>query len=139
MLPRALRFMLFGFEIRRWRLCATPALILPVAVREKRFLAPLLVFILGIFILSLQGFRQRTARHARLKPAVLGEARVISAGRRNSKGGRRLSRVDAAAPRGLPLVGAGTRRRWATYGKGVSSASVSSVSAALRSTCCRPL
>jgi hypothetical protein len=40
-------------------------LILPVAVREKRFLAPLLVFILGIFILSFQGFTGKAARHAR--------------------------------------------------------------------------
>src|SRR5471030_3175225 len=33
-----------------WRLPATPCLILPEAVKRKRFLAPLLVFILGIFI-----------------------------------------------------------------------------------------
>jgi hypothetical protein len=36
-----------------------------VAVREKRFLAPLLVFILGIFILSFPGFTGKAARHAR--------------------------------------------------------------------------
>src|SRR5579872_1141923 len=34
--------------IRRWRLPATPALILPVAVIRKRFLAPDLVFSFGI-------------------------------------------------------------------------------------------
>src|ERR1700759_3685236 len=33
-----------------WRFPATPCLILPAAVKRKRFLAPLLVFILGIFI-----------------------------------------------------------------------------------------
>src|SRR5471032_55114 len=33
-----------------WRLPATPCLILPEAVKRKRFLAPLLVFILGIFV-----------------------------------------------------------------------------------------
>ena len=33
---------------RRWRLPATPALILPVAVSLKRFLAPDLVFNFGI-------------------------------------------------------------------------------------------
>src|SRR5665213_1727397 len=32
------------------RLPATPCLILPEAVKRKRFLAPLLVFILGIFV-----------------------------------------------------------------------------------------
>src|ERR1700741_5328646 len=34
--------------IRRWRLPATPCLILPVAVSLKRFLTPLLVLSLGI-------------------------------------------------------------------------------------------
>src|SRR5476651_475461 len=33
-----------------WRLPATPCLILPEAVKRKRFLAPLLVFISGIFV-----------------------------------------------------------------------------------------
>src|SRR6185503_7904540 len=66
MLPRALRFMLFGLEIRRWRLCATPALILPVAVREKRFLAPLLVFIWHFLSFHFKDLAQRTTRHARL-------------------------------------------------------------------------
>src|ERR1051325_5158918 len=32
-----------------WRLPTTPCFTLPVAVKRKRFLAPLLVFILGIF------------------------------------------------------------------------------------------
>src|SRR5580658_6722862 len=50
--PRALRFIFLGLLIRRWRLWATFALILPVAVRLKRFFAPLLVFILGISVLS---------------------------------------------------------------------------------------
>src|SRR5687767_10290521 len=36
--------------ISRWRLPATPCLSLPVAVSLKRFLTPLLVFILGIFV-----------------------------------------------------------------------------------------
>src|SRR3954462_12784985 len=36
--------------ISRWRLPATPCLILPVAVSLKRFLTPLLVFSLGIFV-----------------------------------------------------------------------------------------
>src|SRR6478672_7376473 len=36
--------------IRRWRLPATPCLILPVAVSLKRFLTPLLVLSLGIFV-----------------------------------------------------------------------------------------
>src|SRR5947209_13887709 len=36
--------------ISRWRLPATACLILPVAVSLKRFLTPLLVFSLGIFV-----------------------------------------------------------------------------------------
>src|SRR5687768_11243002 len=36
--------------ISRWRLPATPCLTLPVAVSLKRFLTPLLVFNLGIFV-----------------------------------------------------------------------------------------
>src|SRR5207237_6131919 len=36
--------------ISRWRLPATPCLILPVAVSLKRFLTPLLVLSLGIFV-----------------------------------------------------------------------------------------
>src|SRR3954453_6433513 len=36
--------------ISRWRLPATPCLILPVAVSLKRFFTPLLVLSLGIFV-----------------------------------------------------------------------------------------
>src|SRR3954464_424392 len=36
--------------ISRWRLPATPCFNLPVAVSLKRFLTPLLVFSLGIFV-----------------------------------------------------------------------------------------
>src|SRR3954453_24210905 len=36
--------------ISRWRLPTTPCLILPVAVTLKRFLTPLLVLSLGIFV-----------------------------------------------------------------------------------------
>jgi hypothetical protein len=45
-------------------------LILPVAVREKRFLAPLLVFILGIFILSFQGFTRKGGEACPFRPAA---------------------------------------------------------------------
>jgi hypothetical protein len=55
--PRALRFIFCGLEMRRWRLWATFALINPVAVRLNRFFAPLFVFILGIF-------NFRSLRHA---------------------------------------------------------------------------
>src|ERR1700712_3362925 len=40
------------WESRRWRLPATPALIFPVAVSLKRFLAPDFVFSLGISLRS---------------------------------------------------------------------------------------
>src|SRR6185369_13931529 len=46
--PRFWRIYLALWLISRWRLPATPCLILPVAVSLKRFLTPLFVFILGI-------------------------------------------------------------------------------------------
>jgi hypothetical protein len=46
--PRFWRMYLELWLIRRWRLPATPAFSLPVAVILKRFLAPDLVFSLGI-------------------------------------------------------------------------------------------
>src|ERR1700730_16637239 len=46
--PRALRFICLGLLISRWRLWPWFILIFPVAVRPKRFLAPLLVLSLGI-------------------------------------------------------------------------------------------
>src|SRR5947208_13563280 len=48
--PRFWRIYLALWLIRRWRLPATPCLILPVAVSLKRFLTPLLVLSLGIFV-----------------------------------------------------------------------------------------
>src|SRR5215217_7116952 len=48
--PRFWRIYLALWLIRRWRLPATPILILPVAVSLKRFLTPLLVLSLGIFV-----------------------------------------------------------------------------------------
>src|SRR5690606_4797871 len=48
--PRFWRIYLALWRISRWRLPATPCLILPVAVILKRFFTPLLVFILGIFV-----------------------------------------------------------------------------------------
>src|SRR6185436_18188502 len=47
--PRAVRTILCGRLLMPWRLRAGPILILPEAVTRKRFLALLLVFILGIF------------------------------------------------------------------------------------------
>src|SRR5580692_9349476 len=48
LVPRFCRMYLALWLIKRWRLPATPALILPVAVILKRFLAPDLVFSFGI-------------------------------------------------------------------------------------------
>src|SRR5438874_8467794 len=48
--PRFWRIYLALWLISRWRLPATPCLILPVAVSLKRFLTPLLVLSLGIFV-----------------------------------------------------------------------------------------
>ena len=44
------RFRLFVFLVRMWRACECPRLILPVAVRRKRFCAPLCVFSFGILL-----------------------------------------------------------------------------------------
>src|SRR6478752_3351050 len=66
--PRFWRIYLALWLIRRWRLPATPHLILPVAVSLKRFLTPLLVFSLGI--LSPFRERSRTATAAHTSRAV---------------------------------------------------------------------
>src|SRR3954462_8418124 len=47
--PRFWRIYLALWLISRWRLPATPCLILPVAVSLQRFLTPLFVFSLGSF------------------------------------------------------------------------------------------
>src|SRR4051794_26538645 len=62
--PRFWRMYLALWLISRWRLPATPCLILPVAVSLKRFLTPLLVLSLGIFV-SLLRLRE-TLRDATL-------------------------------------------------------------------------
>src|SRR3954449_9992774 len=65
--PRFWRIYLALWLIRRWRLPATPCLILPVAVSLKRFLTPLLVFSLGIFVSLVRPFGRdviRSPRHA---------------------------------------------------------------------------
>src|ERR1700677_2693936 len=55
LVPRCWRIYLAEWLISRCRLPATPALILPVAVSVKRFLAPDLVFSFGISQRSLAG------------------------------------------------------------------------------------
>src|SRR5690606_24944176 len=50
LVPRLVRMYLALWLIRRWRLPATPTFTLPVAVKLNRFLAPDLVFILGILL-----------------------------------------------------------------------------------------
>src|SRR5215213_1395332 len=64
--PRFWRMYLALWLISRWRLPATPCLILPVAVSLKRFLTPLFVFSLGIFVsfATTRGGRLRTATAA---------------------------------------------------------------------------
>src|SRR5438270_10548303 len=60
--PRFWRMYLALWLIRRWRLPATPCLILPVAVSLKRFLTPLLVLSLGIFVSLLHRGKSLGAR-----------------------------------------------------------------------------
>src|SRR5690606_1172814 len=57
--PRLVRMYFALWLMRRWRLPATPARTLPVPVTLKRFLAPDLVFILGILRSSLTGLLAR--------------------------------------------------------------------------------
>src|SRR3546814_17731159 len=52
LVPRFWRIYLALWLMRRWRLPATPCLILPVAVILTRFFTPLLVLSLGIFVSS---------------------------------------------------------------------------------------
>src|SRR5690606_4222220 len=89
--PRFWRIYLALWLISRWRLPATPCLILPVAVILKRFFTPLLVFILGIFVsfnrdTSNQPWQplwpDRQMNHVSVKRAP------ISTGARKGKGGR---------------------------------------------------
>src|SRR4051794_37168402 len=69
--PRFWRMYLALWLISRWRLPATPCFNLPVAVSLKRFLTPLLVFNLGIFVsLPHGGGRLRTATAALVSRAV---------------------------------------------------------------------
>src|SRR5215470_2518418 len=58
--PRAWRFIFFGRLICRWRRWEGYITTLPLPVSLKRFLAPLFVFILGIFVF-LQRFVRRLA------------------------------------------------------------------------------
>src|SRR4051795_9942471 len=66
--PRFWRMYLALWLIRRWRLPATPCLILPVAVSLKRFLTPLLVLSLGIFV-SLLRHRDATLSNSHGMPS----------------------------------------------------------------------
>src|SRR5690606_2390958 len=60
--PRLVRMYFALWLMRRWRLPAGPARTLPVAVTLKRFLAPDLVFILGILRSSLTGLLARAPK-----------------------------------------------------------------------------
>src|SRR4051794_33613844 len=104
--PRFWRIYLALWLIRRWRLPATPCLILPVAVSLKRFFTPLLVFSLGIFSPLLEQTSEFLNRHG----SPFGRAvRSIS----NSCGKR--GRIGAAPQLGKERVDgaarAGTERR----------------------------
>src|SRR5215217_3888965 len=70
--PRFWRIYLALWLISRCRFPATPCLILPVAVSLKRFLTPLFVFSLGIFVslATTRGGRLGTATAALVSRAV---------------------------------------------------------------------
>src|ERR1700720_1697346 len=93
--PRCSRFCAFDLLISRWRLWPQLRLILPVAVRSKRFFAPLLVFSLGIFGSLIEVM---AARHALGRPKLFErpgaacrrlKARVIATDPGESKMARR--------------------------------------------------
>src|SRR4051812_14903853 len=78
-----------------WRLPATPCLTLPEAVKRKRFLAPLLVFILGIFVpfqrvtIGSRGnaLLGQAAEEARLYRAHLDHASIVPMAHLDGAGG----------------------------------------------------
>src|SRR5438445_8300830 len=80
--PRFWRMYFALWLISRWRLPATPCLILPVAVTLNRFLTPLLVFSLGIFV-SLCATRDATLsnRHGMPSGRAIGFSRVAGRAR----------------------------------------------------------
>src|SRR5690606_31172925 len=96
--PRLVRMYLALWLMRRWRLPATPARTLPVAVTLKRFLAPDLVFIFGI-----------------LRSSLFAKSDLSSCGRREPGGFIEISRsktatacLSAGRPGlGVCLIGAG--------------------------------
>src|SRR5215467_8504563 len=75
--PRAWRFIFLGRLCCRWRRWEGYITTLPLPVSLKRFLAPLFVFILGIFVF-LQTVKERITRR-------LGMPVVISRGRRGAR------------------------------------------------------
>src|SRR5437763_6030726 len=108
--PRWRRFCCFDLLISRWRLWPQLRLILPVAVRPKRFFAPLLVLRLGIFRpLPMVA----AARHARLRQSFIEKGcaarrrlkpRYIAARLGKRKAARRFSRRRRRA-KGAPAIG----------------------------------
>ena len=79
-MPRFWRMYLALWLIRRWRLPATPCLILPVAVSLKRFFTPLLVFSLGIFVSLFRDTSNQPWQPLLARPADesrVGEARAL--------------------------------------------------------------
>src|SRR3954453_23492539 len=85
--------------IRRWRLPATPILILPVAVSLKRFLTPLLVLSLGIFVSFVRRGNPLAARRYPTATACLSAGPLVF--QRSGKG----APIEAEARPGKQLPG----------------------------------
>src|SRR5687768_4150355 len=100
--------------ISRWRLPATPCFSLPVAVSLKRFLTPLLVLSLGIFVSLLPA---RLCRGRRFQPdtaALTGRPGCFSNDLERGRlyaAERRLARRGAAAAEAKARSGLRLRRR----------------------------
>src|SRR6476661_7864579 len=134
--PRFWRIYLALWLISRWRFPATPCLILPVAVSLKRFLTPLLVFSLGIFVSLLRPrevsvgrdviqpprhafwpghwFFQRSGKRGAIEtPLPIGKERVDGNRRTNGHGRSNPSHCDPRpqSRRGDRFLQAGVRGR----------------------------
>src|SRR5258706_12142131 len=92
------------WESRRWRLPATPALIFPVAVSLKRFLAPDFVFSFGI---SLRSNEAPSSGVLMSRPGMpwarrLRRERLVGETGRKSKARRRRHAIDCTRLRTCP-------------------------------------
>src|SRR5215831_16152783 len=86
-----------------WRLPATPCFTLPEAVKRKRFLAPLLVFILGIFPSFSKGY-DRQPRQCPLGQAAEGRGLIAMPREARKRADLTLGRAEGPSRRVAPIM-----------------------------------